>query len=373
MFYICNSIVKVIKGKSLMPKLSIVSKLCIVNCALSIVLVGCSTQPQSSQNEIETPVSVQELKLGSIDKLINSSGNAFSTYSINLTSEMAGDYYLQTNPRTGKPFKLGDEVKKGQVIVKFENREYENQVSIGTRKLNLEITEAELVNQTALREKGGVTLTEIRNAEVRAMNAKIDLDNAEISLNKMNVVAPFDGVIVDLPHYTNTSRVSQNSAIVSLMDYSHLYMEINLPESAIAYVKANQPVHITHTSIPEDTIMAIISEMSPAISTETRTFKSKVLIDNKELKIRPGMFVKADIVVDQAENTIVIPKDVITSNRNRKHVYVVERNTAVMRQITTGLEDETNVQVIDGLFENDNLVIRGQETLRDNSRVKVLK
>ena len=384
MFYICNSIVKILKAGS-NEKGNLLTSIYfghtqrthfsffIFHFSLILLLVGCNNQPQSSQNDIETPVSVLELKLSSLDKFINTTGTALATYSLDLNSEMAGDYYLQTNPRTGKPYKLGDAVKKGQVIVKFENREYENSISIESRKLSLEIAEQEQVKQKDLYEKGGVTLSDMRNTDVRAMNAKTDLDNAEINLGKMNVIAPFDGVIVSLPHYTAGSRVNQNSAMVSIMDYANLYMEINLPESAIAYVKANQPVNITHYTLPEDTLQAVISELSPAISTETRTFKGKILINNKDLKIRPGMFVKADIVVDKAENAIIIPKDVVSSSRNRKTVFVIERNTAVMRVITTGLEDDLNMQVIEGLSENENLVIRGHETLRNNSRVKILK
>lgn len=161
--------------------------------------------------------------------------------------------------------------------------------------------------------------------------------------------------------------------MVGLMAYSRMYMEINLPESAIQYVRLNQPVHITHYTLQNDTLLGEISELSPAISTETRTFKGKVLIDNNQLKLRPGMFVKADIVVSQADSAIIIPKEVVFSRRNRKYVYIVERNTAILRDIQTGLEDENNMEVTEGLNENDNLIIRGYETLRENSRVKVLK
>jgi RND family efflux transporter MFP subunit len=194
-----------------------------------------------------------------------------------------------------------------------------------------------------------------------------------LSLEKMKVKAPFDGVIVSLPYYTPQSKVSQGSEMVGLMAYSRMYMEINLPESAIQYVQPNQPVYITHYILSQDTLSGIISELSPAISTETRTFRRKILIDNNQLKIRPGMFVKADIVVDKAESAIVIPKEVVISRRNRKYVYVVEKSTAILREIQTGLEDEDNIEVTRGLNENDNLIIRGYETLRENSRVKVLK
>jgi RND family efflux transporter MFP subunit len=338
-----------------------------------VLLSGCRNQPQTNANDIETPVSVQEVKKGSISKLINTSGTAQAINGVELSSEMIGAYQLQTNGQTGKPFKLGDAVKKGQLIIRLDNEEYVNGIALESKKLSLEISEQEQSKQKALYEKGGVTLSEMRNTDVRVTNARYDLENAQINLDKMNIRAPFDGVIVTLPHYTQGNRVPQGSAMVGIMNYFHMYVEINLPESNIGYIHANQPVYITHYTLPEDTLKGVISELSPAISTETRTFKGKILIENNALKIRPGMFVKADIVVDKSEDAIIIPKNVILSNRNRKFVYVVEKNTAVVRNITTGLEDEDNIEVKEGLYENDNLIIRGYETLRENSRVKVLK
>jgi RND family efflux transporter MFP subunit len=345
----------------------------LLSTAIVVLLTACTGQPRSNPNDIETPVSVQELKKGSIRKLINTTGTALADCSVELNSGMSGMYRLQTHPGTGKPCKLGDAVKKGQLIIRLEDREYENGIALESKKLSLEIAEQEQSKQAALYEKGGVTLSEMRNTEVRVINARYELENATLNLEKMNITSPFDGVIVSLPHYTADSRVAQGQPMAGIMDYARMYMEINLPESAIKYIRANQPVYITHYTLPEDTLAGIISELSPAISTETRTFKGKIWIDNRELKLRPGMFVKAGVVVDRADSVIVIPKDVVLSGRNRKYVYIVEKNTAVVRTIKTGLEDEDRIQVTEGLDENDNLVVRGYETLRENSRVKVLK
>lgn len=339
--------------------------------ALLLLVTGCNNQPQGNQNDIATPVSVTELKKGSISKLINTTGTAQPTYGVELVSEMSGTYKLQTNPRTGRPFKLGDRVAKGQLIIRLEDKEYENGIAIDGKELSLEIAEQEQTKQKALYEKGGVTLSEMRNTEVKVTNARYDLENAKLNLEKMEIRSPFDGVIVNLPHYTTDVKVEQSKPMVGIMDYASMYMEINLPESAINYVKTGQPVNITHYTLPEDTLKGTISELSPAISTETRTFKGKLMIENKELMLRPGMFIKADIIVDKADSSIIIPKEVIQSNRRRKYVYIVEKNTALLRDIKTGLEDENNVEVLEGLKENDNLVTRGFETLRENSKVKV--
>ena len=184
----------------------------------ALLATGCNHQPQSTQNDIATPVSVTELKKGSISKLVNTTGTAQPTCGVTLNSEMSGLYKLQTNPRTGKPFKLGDIVSKGQLIVRLEDREYENGIAIDAKELSLEIAEQEQVKEKALYEKGGVTLSEMRNTEVKVTNARYDYENGKLNLEKMNVRAPFDGVIVDLPHYTSDVRIEQGKPVAGIMD-----------------------------------------------------------------------------------------------------------------------------------------------------------
>lgn len=340
-------------------------------CIGVFILASCNNQPSGNQGDVATPVSVMELKKQSISQFINTTGTANPVFGVDINSQIAGDYRLMNNPTTGKPFKMGDRVTKGQTIIRLEDAEYENGIAIDSKELNLEIAEQEQQKQKLLYEKGGVTLREMRNTDVNVTNARYDVENARIGIEKMSIKAPFTGVIVNLPHYTTGTRIEQGKPMVGIMDYAQMYMDINLPESAISSVSAQQPVFITHYTLPHDTLKGVVSELSPAISMETRTFKGKLTIDNKDLKLRPGMFVKADITVSRAEASVVIPKHIIQSQRNNKYVFIVDKNTAYQRNIKTGLEDENNVEVLEGLNENENLVVRGFETLRDNSRVKV--
>lgn len=339
----------------------------------AILTTACSGGQTGSNVEMASPVSVTEVQESAIKKYNSTNGTAVSSAEVELTSDMAGEYHLQINPRTKQPYKLGDKVMAGEIIVKLTNREYENDIAIDSKKLSLEIAQQDEVKKRALYEKGGVTQSEIRNAEVTITNAKYSYENALISLEKMNIKAPFTGIIVNLPHYTRDVQLAAGTSIATIMSYEKMVMEINLPESAINEVKSGQEVAITHYTLPKDTIWGTVSELSPAISPETRTFKGKLLIDNKDLLLRPGMFVKADIIVDQAENTIVIPKEIVMNNRGRKYVFVVERGVAYMRNIRTGLEDKDNMEVLEGLKMQDQLVTRGYETLRDGSKVKIQK
>lgn len=335
--------------------------------------ISCNNQPQSESTELAVPVSVENVKKSSISQYINTTGTARATYETTLNSEVAGAYILQTNPATGKPFKLGDKVKEGQVIIRFEDDEYVNGLAINAKKLNLEISEDEYKKQESLYEKGGVTLRELRNSEVSKTNAQYDFESAEIRLAKMNIVAPFSGVIVELPYYTKGTRVATGQPMVSLMSYDKMYLEINLPEKSISEIKLGQEVLITNYTISEDTLIGTVNELSPMISSETRTFSGKLQINNPDLKLRPGMFVKADIITAKKDSVIVIPKNIILSGNRGKFVFVVERNSAADdRTITTGIENKDYVEVLEGLSVNDRLIIKGFETLRDNSKVKII-
>ncbi len=348
-------------------------KLLLMMAAVGVAAISCNNQPQSESTELAVPVSIENVKKSSISQYINTTGTAMAIYETDLTSEVTGEYNLQTNPATGKPFKLGDRIKEGQVIIRFEDKEYVNGLAIDAKKLNLDISKDEYEKQKSLYEKGGVTLRELRNSEVSRTNAQYDFESAEIRLAKMNISAPFSGVIVELPYYTKGTRVTSGQPMVSLMSYDKMYVDINLPEKSISEVKLGHEALITNYTIAEDTLVGTVSELSPMISSETRTFSGKLLINNPDLKLRPGMFVKADIITAKKDSVIVIPKNIILTGNRGKYVFVVERNSAADdRQIVTGIENKDYVEVVEGLSVNDRLIIKGFETLRDNSKVKII-
>lgn len=341
--------------------------------AIGVAAISCNTQPQSESTELAVPVSIENVKKSSISQYINTTGTAKAIYEAALTSEVTGEYNLQTNLATGTAFKLGDKVKQGQVIIRFEDEEYINGLAIDAKKLNLDISKDEYEKQKSLYEKGGVTLRELRNSEVSTTNAQYDFESAEIRLAKMNIIAPFSGVIVELPYYTKGTRVTSGQPMVTLMSYDKMYIDFNLPEKNISEVKLGQEALVTNYTIVEDTLMGTVSELSPMISSETRTFSGKLLINNPDLKLRPGMFVKSDIITAKKDSVIVIPKNIILTGNRGKYVFIVERNSAAAnRQITTGIENKDFVEVLEGLKENDRLIIKGFETLRDNSKVKII-
>lgn len=339
---------------------------------LILLVTSCNNQQRDFNTDIAVPVTIQEVKTGNIQEVFTSTGTILSEYESLVKSEASGEYYVQINPRTGNRYKMGDKVYKGDLIIKIVDEEYENSVNIEGAKIDLEISEMEYQKQIALYEKGGVTLREKVNGEKQFVTAKKAYENAQIQLDKMQVKAPFDGVITDMPYYSQGVKMEQGLNVLQLMSYQQMVMDIMLPESQIAKVFIQQKAMITNYSIPNDTILGVLKELSPAIDVDSRTFKGRIYMNNKEAKLRPGMFVKADIVVDKKDSVLVIPKDAILVRSNGKAVFVARNEAAREQMITTGLENNGMVEVIQGLNAEDRLIIKGFETLKDRSKVKVL-
>ncbi len=337
------------------------------------ILAACNQKQVDLSKDITVPVTVTEIKPRSIEKYIDITGSVKPTKEVQIKADMTGNYFLQTNPTTGRPFALGDNVREGQEIILLEDKEYENNIKLSSQKINLDITKQVFEKQQSLFEKGGVTQSDVKTAEINYINAKYSYEDALLRLQKMHVKAPFTGVIVDLPYYTPGVKIDANVSLVKIMDYSKLQMEINLPEKTMDATKAGQLVRVTNYTLPNDTLTGSLSQLSPAIDADTRSYKGIVVINNPKLQLRPGMYAKGEIIAASANNTIVIAKDVILSKQRGNTVFVVEKGIAYERVVQFGLENPKEVQIVSGLKIKERLVTKGFETLRDRSAVKEMK
>ncbi|NRB52049.1 MAG: efflux RND transporter periplasmic adaptor subunit [Saprospiraceae bacterium] len=342
---------------------------------LVLLTLWACNQPEEESPSIDlaAPVSVIDVTTSSLSRHTIATGNALAEKEMEVTSQIAGKYKLKNHPAYNRPFKLGDRVKAGQAFVEIEDKEYVNGISLESKKMNLDLAKQEYEKQKSVYDKGGVTLRELRNAELQMTNAQNELENAQIRLEKMKIDIPISGTIVTLPHYTPNSQIQQGNSLATIMNYSKMYVDVSLPENTMTEIKTGQKVQITNYSLPNDTLIGTVTELSPAIDINTRTYLGKVRFGNPKLLIRPGMFIKTLIKVNQKDDIIVIPKEVIISDQRGKRVFVVKENTAFERIIETGIENEDRIEVVSGLEVNERLVIKGFETLRNKSKVKVLK
>jgi membrane fusion protein (multidrug efflux system) len=338
-----------------------------------LLLSSCRQPDMEVDTTIEVPVGVMEVSTATIEEFVSTTGTVYPLKEVTLSSEITGDYQLQVNPSTGAPYSLGDRVKAGATVIKLEDEEYVNSLRARATEVDLEISRLEYEKQQSLYEKGGATLRDLKNAEITLINTEYDIESNRINLEKMALKAPFGGIIADLPYFTNGTRIASNTEMITLIDYNRLYLEANLPEKYFNGIDRGFKVYVTSYTNVKDTLTGVITQISPSIDPEARTFKCFVEVDNRDQILLPGMFVKADLVVNSAEEVIVIPRDIIMSRNRNQIVYVVENGVATERVITTGLQNEESVEVKMGLLKGESIVNSGFETLRNQSRVRILR
>ena len=336
-----------------------------------LLVSACGSTSERFDAEVDVPVSVEDIGMKPIEEFVVTTSTVKATKDETIKSESSGYYRLGVNPRTSRPFALGDIVKKDEVIIYLDNPEQENTIKIESQKLSLDTSQREYEKQQSLYEKGGVTLRELKDSEKSYIDAKYSYDNAVIQLAKMKITSTFDGFIVDLPYYTQGVKIASGTEMAQIMNYRILNMEVTLPGNLMGKVKVGQQVRVMNYTIPDKIFPGSLAQLSPVLDSDTRTFKAMVDIDNKNLMLRPGMFVKTEIVTARKDSAIVIPKNIIISRQNRKSVFVVERGIASERSIDIGLENPDNAEVVKGLNTNERLVVEGFETLRNGSKVKI--
>jgi RND family efflux transporter MFP subunit len=340
---------------------------------LSLFILSCDDSEYEESLEITIPVNVKEVKRGPIRAFVNATSDIYALKQVTLLSQSDGFYRLAVNPETGRQFEAGERVKKGVTIIHLDNPEVENTIAIESKKLNLDISKREYEKQQSLYEKGGVTQRELINAERTYIDAQYAYNNAQIQLQKMKISASFDGIITSLPYYTPGIYVTIGQKMAEVMDYSKMYADVSYPAKHLGQIKRGQDVIVTQYNLPGDTLHGVVDQVNPALDMTSRSFNSHIIVDNPDGKLRPGMFVKLETIVASRDSALVIPQEVILSKRRGKTVFVVEKNAAQERVINTGLENEKSVEVLSGLKEDERLVVKGFETLRNRSKVKIVR
>lgn len=338
---------------------------------MALTIASCNNQQTSSSSDVAIPVRTTEVALSSISQSIETNGTLKPLGEAELKTEAEGNYRLKTNPATGQPYKLGDRVKSGTVLVEIENVELVNSIRIETQKLNLEISSNEYEKQKSLFEKGGVTQRELSNAEVSYINTKYEYDRAKMQLDKMKVLAPIDGYLVALPYFTQGVKTPSGTVVAKIMNYQQMNLNIDMPEKFMPVVRPGMEAKITNYNLIGDTLKAILAQISPAIDENTRTFQGVLSVDNQELKFRPGMFVKVEIVTESKDSVIVVPRDAVRRGRRGQVVYTVDRLTANEKPVVLGIESNDMVEIVRGLEPGERLVTEGYEMLSNRAKVKM--
>jgi len=344
-------------------------RIIVVVCFVAFLLFNCSGEDSQDTVTLRVPVTIEEVKKGDIASFISLTGTLLSAEEMPVLAELGGNIHFEGVGL--KAPKNGDIVKKDQVLAKVTNEDHILNVRLEYKKLAMEQAARDLIEKKRLGEMGGIPPREVEAAERNKMDTELNYQKAILDLEKLNVKAPMDGVLADMQAFTEGQKINNNTELGKVMNFTRVRCELNVTNDDIAKVKTGQDVFVTNFAYEDEPFLGRVVKISPTIDPTTRTFKVDVEVNNPDLRLRPGMFVRADIIVSKRANVVRVPKHLIFTRNNREVVFIAEEQVAKMKEVSVGLTDAEYAEILNGVEEGDKLVIRGYETLKDNTKVRV--
>ena len=267
----------------------------------------------------------------------------------------------------------GDKVASGAVLARIEIPELVAARARQEAELKAASSDYERLQKALALTPDLVVPDTVDQARGRFEVARASLAESETLLGYATITAPFAGVITQ--RFVDPGALIQagnaSSAIVSLMDFSTVRLQVAVPEVEAARVIVGQPVRVTTDNLPGRQFDGQVTRFTYALDPNNRTMLVEAILKNPDLALRPAMLVTVKLGIEQKEQANLMPAEALVTERSNNFAYVAEGDKAVKRAIKVGFNDGKNVEVVDGLKGNDAVVLTGKLKLSDGQPVKV--
>ncbi|MBU1230460.1 MAG: efflux RND transporter periplasmic adaptor subunit [Proteobacteria bacterium] len=288
--------------------------------------------------------------------------------------------------------RVGDRVKKGQVVAEIDARELMTQRAEAAARLRLAEAKAQYAGQTlprneALTSQGmqaqsvlDETRQNFKVSRAEAAAARAALATLDVRLSYTKIVSPIDGVVSQVTAQEGETVVAglQVANLVTVLDPTRLEMWIYVDETDVGRVKTGLPVEFRVDSQPDKTFRGSLDRVypDPEIRDNIVYYKALVTVDSEQaLLLRPEMTTQCRVVVETRENVLTVPNQALKWVGGRQTVFVVDKAApGKTRQVQPklGLPGLEQSEVLEGLAEGDvvatQVVLSGQEKPAENGQ-----
>ncbi|MBN2535378.1 MAG: efflux RND transporter periplasmic adaptor subunit [Spirochaetales bacterium] len=206
-----------------------------------------------------------------------------------------------------------------------------------------------------------------------AVIGEVDPSKPGMKYAKSQVKSPIKGTIISLP-FNVGSTVSPGVPLATVSKMDDLRIETYVAERYISKMKIGLDAIIRFEAYPEKRFSAMVSELSPVVDPLTRTMEVKLDFKDRYDTIKAGMFAEIKIITEKKNNIIKIPADCLVKRFGGDFVFVIKDNEqAEMRPVKTGILIDNKQEIVEGLKNGEEIVIRGQTLLEDQAKIKVVE
>lgn len=297
---------------------------------------------------------------------------------------------------------LSDPVSQGQVVAELDDAEQTQSVaessaelavrraSLASAKSALEIAEREIERVRSLETRGLVPDSELDAAKSRHLAAKTEVKVANAQLKQAlaayrrarirsgyaRVIANWSGDdetrVVAERHVAEGDTVAPNDPIVTVVNLRPLIAVIHVTEREYGLLQPEQAATLTTEAYPDRTFPAVLRRIAPVFHESSRQARMELEVANEDGLLKPGMFVRAEIVLDRVEDATVVPLASIATRDGNKGVFVVDPDGAhvTWRRVETGIQQGDRIQVSGAELEG-RVVTLGHQLIGDGAAITI--
>ena len=274
-------------------------------------------------------------------------------------------------------FRDGERVRKGQLLVQFDDQLQVAQLKQGQAELS--IAQANHKRNQDLVAQNFISQRSVEESAANLEVAQAKLALAQATVARLKVVAPFDG-IAGIRTVNQGDYLKDGADIVNIEDIDAVYVDFRLPERFLTKVKKGQRAMVDLDALPGRKYSALVQAIDPLLDANGRSVGVRACIDNRQLQLRPGMFARVGVVFGERDNAKVIPEEALVPQGQKAFVIKVvdgpEKDVKVSQrvEVKVGIRRPGRVEIVEGLTEGDTVVIAGQQRLqKDGSPLRILE
>ena len=278
-------------------------------------------------------------------------------------SEIAALRFQNSGKLVWVGVKVGDRVKKYQAIASLDKAELKK--SLQTQFNNYRTNLSQFWDTQDKYKDTDISDTVQRildRTQYSLDNTVINYEISDMAIKEATLYSPIAGVVTEIEQPLTGTNITPATATFTIINPDSLYFKSEIDQEEVTKISVGQKATIKIDSFPDTVLDSEITHISfVPISGQTSTvyeIRFKLPVDNKNLSYRYGMDGDAQITLEQQENSLVIPLDAINDDNGKSFVWVKGEKDLVKKYVSTGIENDIEIQILEGLNPNDSVVIK---------------